>query len=35
MDHPAFFGNPQNPRLHRGQHAIGLPPLQPAMRGTL
>jgi len=35
MNHPTFLSNPQNPRLHRGQGAIRLPPLQPAMRGTL
>src|ERR1041385_7278009 len=34
-NHPTFLSNPQNPRLHRGQGAIRLPPLQPAMRGAL
>ena len=35
INHSTFLGDPQNPRLHRGQRAIGLPPLQPAMRRTL
>src|SRR4030095_624327 len=35
MNHPAFLGHPQNPRLHCGQRALRLPPLQPAMRGAL
>jgi hypothetical protein len=34
MNHPPLFGNPQDPGLHRGQCAIGLPPLEPAMRGA-
>jgi hypothetical protein len=34
MHHPAFLSNPQHPRLHRGERAILLPPLQPAMRGV-
>jgi hypothetical protein len=35
MNHPSFFGNPKNAGLHRGQGAIGLPALQPAMRRAL
>src|SRR5262252_579841 len=35
MNHPAFLSNAKDPRLHRGQRAIRLPPLQPAMRRTL
>src|SRR5262245_305324 len=35
MNHPTFLGHPKNPRLHRGERAIRLPPLQPTMRGTL
>jgi hypothetical protein len=34
MNHPAFLGKAQNPRLHRSQGAIRLPAAQPAMRGT-
>jgi hypothetical protein len=35
MNHPTFLGNPQNPGWHRGQRAIGLPALQPALRRAL
>ena len=34
MNHPPFLGNPQDPGLHRGQRAVRLPPLEPAMRGA-
>jgi hypothetical protein len=35
MNHPTFLGKSQNPRLPRGQRALRLPPLPPAMRGAL
>ncbi len=35
MHHPAFLSHPQHPRLHRGQRALRLPPLPPAMRRAL
>src|SRR5262245_31095870 len=34
-NHAALFCYTENPRLHRSQGAIRLPPLQPAMRGAL
>src|SRR5262249_28954430 len=34
-NHPTFFSNTENPRLHGGQGPRRLPPLQPAMRRTL
>src|SRR5919199_3187681 len=34
-NHPSFLCDPQNPRLHGNQGAIGLPALQPSRRRTL
>jgi hypothetical protein len=35
VNHPVFLGNPEDPGLHRGQGAIGLPALQPPRRRAL
>jgi len=34
-NHATYLGNPEHPCLHRSERAIRLPPLQPAMHGTL
>jgi hypothetical protein len=35
VNHALFLGNPENPRLHHGERAIGLLALQPAMGDAL
>jgi hypothetical protein len=35
MHHATVLGHPENPCWHRSERASGLPPLPPAMRGTL
>jgi hypothetical protein len=35
LNHPMFFGNPEDADLHGGERTVHLPALQPAMRGAL